>query len=72
MWTSDHIVLNGKMYLRVQTTRPSGLVVTYVDFDRWDAAKVQEFRADHPELEPYWPEPSRADGGVTWLRTSEK
>lgn len=71
-FTPDYVVHDGKLYLRVQTTRPSNWLVTYVGFDRWDVAKVKQFREDHPELETYWPDRTREDGGVTWLVTHQE
>lgn len=69
-FTPDHVVDNGKLYLRVQTTRPTAFLVTWVGGDRWDLARVKQFRRDHPELESYWPDPNREDGGLTWLDPS--
>jgi hypothetical protein len=66
-FTPDHVVHNGKLYLRVQTTRPTTWLITYVGGDRWDLAKVKQFRQDHPELDTYFPDRTRDDGGVTWL-----
>jgi hypothetical protein len=64
----DYQVRDGKLYLLVQVTRPSMLVVTTVSFGDWDPEKVQLFRQKHPELEPFWPDRERPDGGVQWLR----
>jgi len=69
-FTPDHVVHDGKLYLRVQTTR-SALLITWVGGDRWDLAKVKQFRQEHPELERYWPDRTRDDGGVTWLVTND-
>jgi hypothetical protein len=63
----DYQVRDGKLYLLVQVTRPSMLVVTFVSFGDWDAEKVRRFRRKHPELEPLWPERGPPDGGVRWL-----
>jgi hypothetical protein len=63
----DHVVRDGKLFLRVQTTRSTSLVITYLGGDRWDVARVKQFRQDHPELETYWPDRTQEDGGVTWL-----
>lgn len=64
----DHLVRDGKLYLKVQVERPGLILATAVSFGNWDAAKVSRFRSEHPELESYWPDPERAGGGVTWLR----
>jgi hypothetical protein len=64
----DYQVRDGKLYLQVQVTRPSMLIVTFVSFGDWDAEKVRRFRRKHPELEPLWPDRGRPDGGVRWLR----
>jgi hypothetical protein len=58
----DYEIRDGKLYLKVQVTRPSMLLVTFVSFGHWDAEKVQRLRSEHPELEPYWP-----TGGVRWI-----
>jgi hypothetical protein len=68
MFVPEYKVRDGKLYLKVQTTRPSMLLVTFVDFGDWDAEKVQKLRRNHPEFESYWPDRARHDGGVRWLR----
>jgi hypothetical protein len=65
----DHVVRDGKLYLKVQVTRPSMLLVTFVGFGDWDAERIRVFRQQHPELEMYWPDKERPDGGVKWLRS---
>jgi hypothetical protein len=63
----DYALLDGALYLRFQTTRGALLLVTHLDFREWTAADVEAFRKAHPKLEPHWPDPTRADGGVAWI-----
>ena len=63
---SDYVVRDGKLYLRIQTQRSLGILIA--SQDEWDAARISAFRLAHPELEGYWPDASRSDGGVMWLR----
>lgn len=65
---TEHQVVDGKLFLRVQSTQHALFLVTYVDTADWDAAKVARYRAEHPELDALWPQPSARDGGVRWLR----
>ena len=58
----DHLVRNGRLYLRVQSTQNTMLCV-FVDAPGWDAARVTSYRREHPELEALWPEHQ-----ITWLR----
>ena len=64
----EYQVKDSKLYLKVQVTRPSPLIVTFVSLAHWDAEKVRVFRIDHPELESFWPDKERVDGGVQWLK----
>jgi hypothetical protein len=66
VWPPDHVIHEGRLYLRVQTVRHSPLLVSFVGFGGWDAGKINKFRHSHPELEGYWPNPGQADGGVQW------
>ena len=64
----DHIVRDGKLYLRTQSTRPNLLVVVGVDQVKWNPGLIADYRSEHPELESLWRDPTREDGGVLWLR----
>lgn len=61
----------GRLFLRFQRTWSSMLLVTWVDFDRWNEDRIADLRRDHPELEPLWPEPGRKDGGLGWPREGQ-
>jgi hypothetical protein len=67
----DHLVRDGKLYLKVQEVRYNFLL-PFVSFGDWDAEKVGAFRRLHPELDGYWPAPGLPDGGVTWLRRTPR
>ena len=60
----SHLVSEGRLYLVVQRERQSLLLVMGVETETWDVARIRTFRAAHPDLEPYWPDPSREDGGI--------
>jgi len=64
----DHIIRNGKLYLRIQSTRPSIVLVTTVDHVKWDPKLIAEYRSEHPQLESLWPDATKDNGGVLWLR----
>ena len=64
----DHVVRHGRLFLRVLSTNPGLVLITWVDPARWDTDGIARYRAAHPELEELWPDPSLADGGVRWLR----
>jgi hypothetical protein len=68
--SSEYIVRDGRLYLRVQALRFAAVLVTGVQSTRWDEEKIVAFRSTHPELEKYWSDKEKPDGGVRWL--SEK
>jgi hypothetical protein len=39
----------------------------YVSFTKWKQEKLYQFRREHPELEKYWVDPSKPNGGVAWI-----
>lgn len=59
----DHLVQDGQLFLRVQSTRHALVLVTEVDAPHWDEQSVASYRADHPELDDLWP-----DQPIRWLR----
>lgn len=61
-----YVLREGRLFLCRQSTRPL-LLATQVKSRRWDVAAITALRRDHPELEPLWPDPGAADGGVRWL-----
>lgn len=66
-FTPDYVVRDGKLYLRVRVVHFTPILTGLSDTN-WDEARIRAFRARHPELEEYWPDPKRPDGGVRWLR----
>lgn len=64
----DYFVENGELYLRNRTTQYALLLVTINSRGISSESDIQSFRRDHPELESYWPEPEKQDGGVAWTR----
>ena len=64
--SEDFLLEHGALHLRVRTTRPAPFL-TWVDRVEWTAEKLADLRAQRPELEPHWPDPSRVDLGVVWL-----
>jgi hypothetical protein len=65
LWPPDHLVREGRLYLRVQTLWCTEL------FDAlhqtpWDANKIESFRRSHQDLERYWPSAEEPGGGVSW------
>jgi hypothetical protein len=63
----DHLVRDGKLYLRVQIDR-NLVLLNGVSADTWDEPRIVAFRTAHPDLEDHWPDAERPDGGVTWVR----
>ena len=61
------LIKDDKLYLETQRTRLSRLIVTYVSSKEWTDREISEFRSKHPELEKYWPDPKKPNGGVLWL-----
>ena len=61
-------IRNGRLYLECQSTRHALVLTTFVSFTEWTASSIVAFRRTHPELEGLWPNSSRPDGGVAWLR----
>jgi len=68
----EFIILEGKLLLNIQTTHPTLLLVTTVRFHDWGAENIQRLRDEHPELESYWPDPEREDGGVRWSQSYDQ
>lgn len=52
----DHIVRDGRLYLRVQSTRPAFVLVTFVDHVQWDRERMMAYRSQHPETQTLWPD----------------
>lgn len=67
--SSEYLVQDGTLYLRIQTVRHSIILVSCVSFDQWDTEKIAKFRDAHPELEDYWLARDLPDGGVRWLHS---
>jgi hypothetical protein len=63
----DYIIRDGNLYLRIQS-QMNLVILMGVSDDEWDDDRVGTFRQAHPDLEAYWPDRSRPDGGVKWLR----
>jgi hypothetical protein len=65
----DFVVHDAKLYLKVQGTRSALLLVTFVHRYEWTLAKFAKFRAEHPELEQYFPDPAKPNAGISWIPT---
>ena len=63
----EYLIRDGSLYLRIQSQR-NLIVLMGVSVDDWDADRIHAFRRAHPDLEKYWPDLDRPDGGVKWLR----
>ena len=59
----DHVVKDGQLHLRVQSTRHALVIVTVVDAPGWGEQAVAAYRAGHPTIERLWPEQP-----IRWLR----
>lgn len=64
----DFVIHEGQLYLKTQVTRSALILVTWVRRYDWSSAKLKEFRADHPELEGYYPDPTKPNAGITWIQ----
>jgi len=63
----EYLLRDGHLLLRVQTTYPRWGLMMVVDRTEWTPERIKLLRASHPELEGFWPAPSRDDGGVQWV-----
>lgn len=63
----DFIVHADKLYLKIQGVQLSILGVPLVTRYDWTPAKLKKFRAEHPELDRYFPDPSQSNAGVPWI-----
>ncbi len=63
----EFLVNNNKLYLKVQGTRSAVVLVTGVSFYDWSSGKLAKFRADHPELEQYYPDRTKPNAGIAWV-----
>jgi hypothetical protein len=67
LFPPEYQIRDGKLYLRIQAERDL-LLFMGVEQTEWEVARIRAFRARHPELEGYWPDPEGEDGGVRWVR----
>jgi hypothetical protein len=63
----EFVVLNGQLYLRVQTAYHSLIFVSGVSTNQWNSAKLWSLIERHKELKPLLPNPDATDGGISWL-----
>ena len=66
-----YAIYDERLYLSCQSTRYAVILTTFVSFTEWNASSIGDFRRDHPDLERFWPDPSRLDGGVAWVRNED-
>ncbi len=65
--TGDFLLSGGKLYLKVETVHHH-FVDDSVAFTGWTPERLSALLRNHPDLTPYFPDSSRADGGITWLK----
>lgn len=63
----DFIVHDNKLYLKVQGVRQVMGLVTAVRSYEWSPEKLARLRAEHTELEPYFPDATKPNGGIAWI-----
>jgi hypothetical protein len=63
----DFIVHEDKLYLKIQGLQLSIIGVPVVTRYDWTLAKLKKFRAEHPELDRYFPDPAKPNAGVQWI-----
>ena len=63
----EFIIHGGNLYLKIQGTRSALVLVTIVSRYDWTLAKLKTFRAQHPELERYFPDSTKPNGGIAWI-----
>jgi len=63
----DYVVHEGRLFLRVQSTRPS-IVTIWLDEPRWDTSAITDLIKTHRDLRARLPNPDAANGGIEWIR----
>ena len=70
--TGDFLLSGGKLYLKVEIVYHH-FIDDSVAFTGWTPERLSALLRNHPDLAPLFPDSSRSDEGVVWLKEwSEK